>query len=66
METVPPRKARAARSATAAGSLADDLLPLALSRPHEALARARAVLAKHPGPHDASVAHQAAGIAELA
>ena len=40
----------------------DDLLPLALSRPREALARARAVLAGRPGPHDASVAHQAAAI----
>ena len=40
----------------------DDLLPLALSRPHDALARARAVLAGRPGPYEASVAHQAAGI----
>jgi tetratricopeptide (TPR) repeat protein len=40
----------------------DDLLPLALSRPREALARARAVLAGRPGPYDASVAHQAASI----
>ena len=40
----------------------DSLLPLALSRPREALARARAVLAGHPGPRDASLAHQAAGI----
>jgi len=40
----------------------DDLLPLALSRPHEALARARAVLTGQPGPYAASVAHQAAGI----
>ena len=40
----------------------DGLLPLALSRPHEALARARAVLAERPGPYEASVAHQAAGI----
>ena len=35
---------------------------LATSRPWEALTRARAVLAGRPGPHDASVAHQAAGI----
>ena len=35
---------------------------LALSRPWEALTRARAVLAGRPGPHDASVAHQAAAI----
>ena len=40
----------------------DDLLPLTLSRPREALARARAVLAGRPGPYDASVAHQAAAI----
>jgi tetratricopeptide (TPR) repeat protein len=40
----------------------DDLLPLALSRPHEALARARTVLKGRPGPYEASVAHQAAGI----
>jgi tetratricopeptide (TPR) repeat protein len=40
----------------------DGLLPLAYSRPREALARARAVLAGRPGPHDASVAHQAASI----
>src|SRR2546421_1137121 len=39
-----------------------DLLPLALSRPHEALARARLVLKGRPGPYEASVAHQAAGI----
>ncbi len=40
----------------------DELLPLALSRPREALARARAVLAGNPDPYDASVAHQAAAI----
>ncbi len=40
----------------------DDLLPLSLSRPREALARARAVLAGRPSPYDASVAHQAASI----
>ena len=40
----------------------EELLPLALSRPHEALARARAVLAGKPGPYEASLAHQAAGI----
>jgi tetratricopeptide (TPR) repeat protein len=38
------------------------LLPLALSRPKEALDRARALLAADPGPHDASVAHQTVGI----
>jgi tetratricopeptide (TPR) repeat protein len=40
----------------------DDLLLLALSRPKEALARARAVLASHPDPLAASTARQAAGI----
>ena len=40
----------------------DDLVALAMSRPWDALARARAVLAGRPGPYDASVAHQAAGI----
>jgi len=43
-------------------SAVDDLLPLTLSRPGEALTRARAVLAARPGPRAASVAHQAAGI----
>jgi tetratricopeptide (TPR) repeat protein len=41
---------------------ADDLLLLALSRPREALAKARAILAEQPDPHEASIAHQAAGI----
>src|SRR5580692_6367985 len=40
----------------------DDLVALATSRPWAALTRARAVLAGQPGPYDASVAHQAAGI----
>jgi tetratricopeptide (TPR) repeat protein len=40
----------------------DDLLLLALSRPHEALARARVVLRGRPDPYEASVARQAAGI----
>ncbi len=40
----------------------DELLPLTLSRPGEALARARTVLAARPGPREGSVAHQAAGI----
>jgi len=39
-----------------------DLLPLALSRPNEALERARMVLAGDPGPIAASVARQAIGI----
>jgi tetratricopeptide (TPR) repeat protein len=40
----------------------DELLPLALSHPLEALARARNVLAGRPGLLEALVAHQAAGI----
>jgi len=40
----------------------DGLLALALSRPNEATARARAALAAGPGPLAASVAHQAIGI----
>jgi tetratricopeptide (TPR) repeat protein len=40
----------------------DSLLALALSRPNEAMTRARAVLAAGPGPLDASVAHQVIGI----
>src|SRR5260370_29897598 len=39
-----------------------DLLPLALARPREALARARAALAADPCLLDASVAHQVVGI----
>jgi tetratricopeptide (TPR) repeat protein len=46
----------------AATHAVDDLLPLTLSRPREALARARAILADHPGPYEASIAHQATGI----
>ncbi len=44
------------------GPAALELLPLALSRPNDALKRARAVLAAGPAPFDASVAHQAVGI----
>src|ERR1700731_1396141 len=43
-------------------SAVDELLPLTLSRPREELAQARAVLAARPGPREASVARQAAGI----
>ena len=39
-----------------------DLLPLALSRPNEALERARRVLAGDPGPLAGSIARQAIGI----
>jgi tetratricopeptide (TPR) repeat protein len=41
---------------------ADGLLLLAVSRPREALARARRTLAARPASYEASVAHQAAGI----
>jgi tetratricopeptide (TPR) repeat protein len=40
----------------------DELLALALSRPSEALAAAREVLAQHPSAAQAAVAHQAAGV----
>ena len=40
----------------------DELLALALSRPNEAMARARTMLAAGPGPVGASVAHQVIGI----
>ena len=40
----------------------DELLALALSRPNEATARARIMLATGPGPLRASVAHQVIGI----
>jgi tetratricopeptide (TPR) repeat protein len=39
-----------------------ELLPLALSRPQEALTRAQAILQAKPGPYEASVAHQMTGI----
>ena len=38
------------------------LLPLALSRPHDALRGARSVLAGRPSAYDASLAHQAIGV----
>jgi tetratricopeptide (TPR) repeat protein len=40
----------------------DHLLPLAMSRPREALAKAQNILAGRPTPVEALVAHQAAGI----
>ncbi len=40
----------------------DDLLQLAMSRPRDALARARHILAGQVDAYEASVAHQAAGI----
>ncbi len=48
-------------AATEQGDL-DDLLLLTLSRPREALAKARAILRGQPAAYEASVAHQAAGI----
>ncbi|MGW0196582.1 CHAT domain-containing protein [Nonomuraea sp. NPDC003201] len=39
-----------------------DLLPLALSRPHQALEQARQLLGRDPPPFEASVARQAIGI----
>jgi tetratricopeptide (TPR) repeat protein len=53
---------RGGRAAGTGPREVDDLVALAMSRPWVALARARAVLAGRPGPHDASVAHQAAGM----
>ncbi|MFC6159794.1 CHAT domain-containing protein [Kribbella jiaozuonensis] len=49
---------------TAGGSAGavENLLPLALSRPHDAIASARTVLARDPLAIDASIAHQAWGI----
>src|SRR3954447_4710762 len=44
------------------GPDADGLLPLAVARPQEALARARAMLAAHPPPLAASIARQTIGI----
>jgi tetratricopeptide (TPR) repeat protein len=48
--------------AAASADADSGLLTLALSRPNEAMARARAVLADGPGPLDASVAHQVIGL----
>ncbi|MFF0342623.1 CHAT domain-containing protein [Kribbella sp. NPDC004875] len=49
---------------TAGGSAeaAENLLPLALSRPHDAIAAARMLLAADPAAREASIAHQACGI----
>ena len=49
-------------SASSAPADTDDLLQLALSRPRDALARARAILSNRPAPGQALIAHQAAGI----
>jgi tetratricopeptide (TPR) repeat protein len=40
----------------------DELLKLALSRPRDAITKARELLDSRPGPYRASIAHQAAGI----
>ncbi len=40
----------------------EDLLPLALSRPHDAITAARTLLATEPAAEAASIAHQASGI----
>jgi tetratricopeptide (TPR) repeat protein len=50
------------RAAAAGPREVDDLFALAMSRPWVALTRARAVLAGRPGPHEACLAHQAAGM----
>jgi tetratricopeptide (TPR) repeat protein len=44
------------------GELGEDLLSLAVSRPNEALRRARAILASEPTPFAASAARQAIGL----
>ena len=44
------------------GELGEDLLSLAVSRPNEALKRARAILASDPSPLAASAARQAIGL----
>jgi len=54
--------ARGVRAGPSGPRDVEDLLPLALSRPGEALTRARAVLAGRPTAYDASIAHQAAAI----
>jgi hypothetical protein len=41
---------------------AEELIPLTGVSPREALAAARSLLARGPGPRDASIAHQAAAI----
>ena len=43
-------------------ALPEELLPLALSRPHDAIAAAQALLAASPDAATASIAHQATGI----
>ena len=50
------------RSAGSGPREVDGLLPLAESRPREALNKARVILKGRPDPYEASVAHHAAGI----
>ncbi|MET9271608.1 CHAT domain-containing tetratricopeptide repeat protein [Kribbella sp. NPDC003557] len=49
-------------SAGGSAEAAENLLPLALSRPHDAIASARTLLAGDPAQVEASIAHQAWGI----
>ena len=49
-------------SAGGSAEAAENLLPLALSRPHDAIASARTLLAGGPPQVEASIAHQAWGI----
>jgi tetratricopeptide (TPR) repeat protein len=57
-----PCVAERALSVGAGSREAGDLLQLAMSRPREALARARSILAGRPSAAEALIAHQAAGI----
>ncbi|WP_433210186.1 CHAT domain-containing protein [Dactylosporangium sp. CS-047395] len=52
------------RRASDLGGGPAQLLPLVFARPREALAAARRILAAHPSPHDASIAHQVIGLVE--
>jgi tetratricopeptide (TPR) repeat protein len=58
---VPRRSITVRRDAKVAGAV-DQLLPLALSRPVEAMALADQVLAREHSPYEGSIAHQARGI----
>ena len=54
--------AEGARAAGSGQRDAEDLLQLAMSRPREALTRARSILTGRPSASEALIAHQAAGI----
>jgi tetratricopeptide (TPR) repeat protein len=58
----PCRMGEGAGASGSQGTIGDGLLQLAVSRPHDALIAARGVLTGRPGPFEASIAHQAAGI----